>query len=183
MPSWNTAVTMPYAAPTASRFTRAACSGAITVRNASISSSMLSATTTPMISGSRSPISSARSSCWAVDPPTWASTPDSGIVVVPDLVHEVLGDLRRRRARGDHVDQRRRAVLRHLRWPDGLDALGRGEALVQLHQPRVVRAGRRLGAEVRGHDQRRVGAGAERVGQRRRRPGGSWSTPARWTGR
>ena len=42
-PSWKTAVTMPYAAPTASRFTNAACSGATTERNAISSSSMLSA--------------------------------------------------------------------------------------------------------------------------------------------
>ena len=40
---------------------------------------MLWPTTTAMISGSRSPISSARSSNWAVDPPTWASAPLFGI--------------------------------------------------------------------------------------------------------
>ena len=58
---------------------------------------MLSPTTTAMIRGSRSPIRSARSSSWAVEPPTWASTPLFGITDVrtsstSSLVASELGE-------------------------------------------------------------------------------------------
>src|ERR1044072_6944059 len=103
----------------------------IAERNAINSRTMLRPTTTAMISGSRFPIRSARSSCCAVEPPTLASAPGAGMVwrraprrrddLVAHLVAQCAGHIRRRRAGRDHVDQGGGAVLGHLRGADGLD--------------------------------------------------------------
>jgi hypothetical protein len=69
-PSWNTATTTPYAAPTDSRLKTAETSGIQSDRNAAISSSTESPITTPMNSGSRAATLSEKSSKPAVLPPT-----------------------------------------------------------------------------------------------------------------
>ncbi len=68
-----------------------------------------------------------------------------------------------RRALGDDVDQRGGAVLGDLRRADGLHALGRREPVVELREPRVVRA-------VALSEPRSAVTSSGAVGARRRRP-------------
>ncbi len=78
-PHWNTTTSTPKEAAAASRFITAAVSGTTRERNASSRSRKPRPMIVPTNSGSRSPVTAAKSFDTAVTPPTWASTPAAGM--------------------------------------------------------------------------------------------------------